>query len=69
MDEFNAEEWKEKINNLIWTNFPGDTTLDQAEEVACRMFNAVENFYRMRKQPKDSRNIEEYDGYKERSGI
>jgi hypothetical protein len=40
--EFNDSVWKTRINMLIWEMGPPDMTLAQAEELACKMFEAVE---------------------------
>ena len=36
-----AEEIKIKINNFIWMNAGENTTLKDAEEIACRFFNDI----------------------------
>lgn len=43
MPEFNDSVWKTRINMLLWERCPDDMTLAEAEELACKMFEAVES--------------------------
>lgn len=61
MNEFNVTEWKLAINNFLWSNLPGDTTLNQAEAIACKMLQIVEDHYIDKKEGiiVDKVNVEE----------
>lgn len=49
MDEFDITEWKLLINNFLWSHLPTDTTLAEAETVACEVLECIDMFYDRRK--------------------
>lgn len=50
MNEFDREEWKLRINALLWSCLPCDTTLQQAEDCAIKMLDIVDSVYRAREE-------------------
>ena len=43
MEEFTIEEIKMKINNLLWQVLPAQTTMADAEKIACRWIQIYES--------------------------
>lgn len=41
------EEGKERINALLWQLLPGNTTLYQAESIACKIYEMIEERWRV----------------------
>jgi len=35
---------KRRLNNILWESLPPDTTLEEAENLACRMFGEWRDF-------------------------
>jgi len=42
MGETSIEEIKKSINNIIWMYAPKETTLEKAEDAACKMLRIFE---------------------------
>ncbi len=40
-DEDNITRLKRKINNLLWEELPADTTISDAEIIACRIIQMI----------------------------
>ena len=41
-----SEDLKQEINNLLWRFLPKQTTLESAERIAIRWFDAIEAMYK-----------------------
>jgi hypothetical protein len=60
------EDFKVKVNNLLWLNLPNDITIGEAEELACEIYEAYE---KKAKEICKRKEMIDKHLYKEREGI
>lgn len=44
-DEFNQSDVKTQINNLLWMNLAGNTTLDEMETLSLEIFTSIQDLH------------------------
>lgn len=45
MDGFSDDDLKKAINNFLWSYLPGNTTLQEADGIACDLFDRLREMW------------------------